>query len=233
MPDIFDEVDEDLRAERAQNLLRRYGGLLIFAMLLTLAGVGAYHVWADRQRAEADAVATKFLAAQKAADGHTPRKDVAAQFADIAATAPEGYKVLAKLQLASLQWDSGKHDEAIAAWTALANDTATPPLLRDLSTLLRVQHQLDSADPVQLKQQLNPMVLDSASRWRPIAMQLTALLDLRLGRAKEARELFRQLMLDPQAPQGVRQVAQAVLAGMMQDDASSQPTTASKAGTHG
>ena len=45
MPDIFDEVSEDLRAERAQQMLKKYGGLLVAAAALVLAGTGAWQGW--------------------------------------------------------------------------------------------------------------------------------------------------------------------------------------------
>ena len=51
MPDIFDEVNEDLRADRARTLLRRYGGLLAAGALLVVAGAGGWQVW---QRHEAE-----------------------------------------------------------------------------------------------------------------------------------------------------------------------------------
>ena len=45
MVDIFDEVSEDLRNERAMVLAKRYGGLLLVAMLLVLASVGGQQFW--------------------------------------------------------------------------------------------------------------------------------------------------------------------------------------------
>ena len=36
--DIFDEVEEDLRAERAQQLLKRYGGLIVAVLVVIVAG---------------------------------------------------------------------------------------------------------------------------------------------------------------------------------------------------
>lgn len=50
MVDIFDEVDEDLRAERAQALLKRYGGLLIALALLTIGAAGGWQAWRGGRR---------------------------------------------------------------------------------------------------------------------------------------------------------------------------------------
>ena len=77
---------------------------------------------------------------------------------------------------------------------------------------------MDSADPQTLKAQLAPLV-QGTSRWRPLAEQITALLDIRLGRKAEAQEIMKTLTVDPEAPPGVRQMAQDLLITMGEDGA--------------
>ena len=43
--DIFDEVDEELRAERAQQLLKRYAGVIIAAALLIVGAAAGWQGW--------------------------------------------------------------------------------------------------------------------------------------------------------------------------------------------
>jgi hypothetical protein len=43
--DIFDEVSDDLRTERAARLFRRYGLLVLAAAVLVLLGVAAQQGW--------------------------------------------------------------------------------------------------------------------------------------------------------------------------------------------
>jgi hypothetical protein len=213
VPDIFDEVNEDLRADQARSLLRRYGALMVAAMLATLVVVGVYTWWQERQQAAADEVAMKFIADQKAAEVRTPPKDLAQRFGDMAATGPRGYRVLATLQLATLDWDAGHHANAIAGWHDVSADTSLPDVLRNLATITSVQHQLDTGDAAALKSELLPIV-DSPSAFRPLAIQIDALLDIRLGRTKEAEELMQSLVKDPSTPQALRQMTQSLLTTM-------------------
>ena len=208
MPDIFDEVDEDLRADQARALLRRFGGLLVVAMLLTLAGVGGYQWWQEKQAVAVDAVATRFMAAQEQAK-KDPKAALAA-FNDVAASAPEGYRILSELQRAALEWDQGQHDKALGDWRAVADDKAVPQLLRDLATLTSVQHQIDTGDAKALKESLSP-ITTGASRLKPLALEASALLDLRLNRAQEAQAIFKSLATGPDTPDGVRQMARDIL----------------------
>jgi hypothetical protein len=216
VPDIFDEVSEDLRADQARSLLRRYGGLMVLAMLATLAAVGGYTWWQDRQQATSDAVAMQFLAAQKATELALPPKNLADRFAAIAAHGPDGYRLLAELQLAALDWDAGRHDKAVAEWRAVSNDTSAPQVLRDLATVTSVQQRIDTGDGPALKAELLP-ILQGASAFKPYAVQINALLDLRLGRTKEAVALMRELLSDPNTPQGLRQLTQSLLSAVGSD----------------
>jgi hypothetical protein len=218
VPDIFDEVSEDLRADQARSVLQRYGKLLVGAMLLTLVVVGVVDWWQRQQTANHDEVALKFLAAQKQAAAKPPPADLQQDLAAIAATGPAGYQVLARMQLAATQWDQGQHDKAIAGWDQLAADSSVPPLLRDLATFNSVQHQVDTGNAQALKERLAPLV-SGGTRWRPLAEQVTALLDLRLGRTGEAKAIMKSLSEDTQAPPGVRQMAQDILITLGEDGA--------------
>jgi hypothetical protein len=60
--DIFDEVDEELRAERAQQLLKRYSGLIIAAVLLIVAAVGGWQAWNWWQAKQDVAAGQRYLA---------------------------------------------------------------------------------------------------------------------------------------------------------------------------
>ncbi len=68
MADIFDEVAEDLRAERAQALLRRYGGLMLAVALLVIAAVAAGQVWQWYQARQNARAASAYFAAMAQAD---------------------------------------------------------------------------------------------------------------------------------------------------------------------
>ncbi len=227
MPDIFDEVNEDLRAEKASRLAQKYGALGVLVLLLVLAGTGGYVWWQQQQVKQADAAATLLIAAQKAADVHAPLKPPASalqDFAKVAATGPDSYRVL--------EWDAGKTAQAVTDWAAVANDASAPPLLRDLATLASVQHRLDTGDAATLKAELQPLLLGT-SAWKPMAEQVMAMLELKLGNTKAARAIVKSLVADPQAPEGVRQMAEDLMVALG-DDPATPPAAGSKpAGSKG
>ncbi len=247
MPDIFDEVEEDLRAERARSFARRFAGLGVLAIVVVLAGTGAYVWWSQQKSAETDMVADRFIAAATLAEkdfkplsglDRDAAGKASAAFADIATHGPAGYAVLARLRLAALQWQLGQKSQAFASWQAVADDGSAPRLLRDLATVTSAQYQVDSADPVLLKQ--NMEALTSADNpWRPIAQQIIALIDLRQGKTHEAGDILRRLSIDPTAPDGIRQMASS-LAGSLPAESlpaasapAPPPAAPSKPASHG
>ena len=209
MVDIFDEVNEDLRAEQTRQLLRRYGGLVVVAFVLVLAGVGGWQAWRYYGARQDAAAANDYLAAMSLADRVPPDADAAARapaiaaFQHIAATAPAGYRTLARLRLAALQEQAGKPEDAAATWNALASDGDADPLFRDLANLLWAQQGVDRGDPALVEARLKPLTVQD-NPWHPMAQMYLALLDVRTGKVDAARTILRPLESDLSAPEGLR-----------------------------
>ncbi len=213
MPDIFDEVEEELRADRAQALLKRYGGALVGAAVLVVVAVGAWRAWEWQQAKRTAAIADQYLAAAQTADTlkGPGREAAAAQFAAVAAQAPGGYRALARLREAGLKAQAGDLAGASALWDQVAGDGGADPLLRDVASLEWAIHHVDSGDPSQVAARLGPLALPD-SPFHPLAAETLAMLDLRIGKTAAARSTLGALAEDVTAPQGVRQRAQGLLA---------------------
>jgi hypothetical protein len=213
--DIFDELNEDLRAERSRALAMRYGGWVAGLLVLALIGVGGWQGWQWYQDRQASKAAGPYIAAMTDADalplGPTPaRPAVADAFAKVAATSPEGYRTLARLREAALRADAGDSPAALALWDSVAHDSGADPILRDLATLLWAQHQIDHADPAVIIDRLRPLQVEG-NPWRPLAQEADALLSLRQNDKETAIRKLRALAADPGAPEGVRGRASGLL----------------------
>jgi hypothetical protein len=215
--DIFDEVSEDLRTERAITLAKSYGGLLIGACLLVLAGVGGQQAYVWYQGQQIDKAATAYLNVTGPLDAagatlnNDQRKSGAQALEAFAATAPDGYKTLANLRAAALLADAGDKTDALGLWNNVAADTAADPLLRDLANLFWAQHALGSAPDADVLARLQPLTAD-ANPYHALARETQALLYLGEGKTGLAKALFTQIAGDPNAPDGVRNRADGLLA---------------------
>ena len=217
MVDIFDEVEEDLRAERAQRLLARYGGVIVAACVAVVAGGGAWQAWQWWQARQDAAAAARYLATANIADSPNAAPGLKAgavfAFEDLAAKAPEGYRTLARLRAAAMRAEGGDLPRALALWDQVAGDSAADPLLRDLASLLWAQRQIDRGDPALLTARLTPLAAPD-NPWRPLAQEQLALLALRQGKTETAKTALQKLADDVTAPAGLRARA-GVLVGKL------------------
>ena len=215
MADIFDEVSEDLRAERAKRLARRYGAWVVLAAVLVVAGVGAWQAWQWREQRQRAEVAAAYLGALRDAGAgpQAPGRAAAIETLDrLAREAPEGYRTLARLRGAALKAEAGDAAGALASWDQVASDSSADRILRDLAVLLAVQHRLGGDDPAALEARLQPLQA-SDNPWRVLAQETGAWIALRAGREEQARDALKRLAEDPTAPDGVRARAGALLGG--------------------
>ena len=70
MADIFQEVDEELRQERAAKLWNKYGIYLIAAAVAIVLAIGGSRMYREWQQSQREATSQRYQSAeQKAADG--------------------------------------------------------------------------------------------------------------------------------------------------------------------
>ncbi len=214
MPDIFDEVEEEVRAERFRQLLSRYAGVILAVVVLIIACIAAWRLWDAYQARQDQRAAVLYLTALNQIRAPGASKEVkqagASELMQLAQNAPAGYRGLARLHAAALLVQQGKTAEALNIYNALASDGSADPLLRDLATLLWAERQIDTGDPQVLEARLKPLAA-SDSPWRPLAERQLALLDLRQNKTEAARAILQRLSTEVGAPAGVRESAQLLL----------------------
>lgn len=205
MSDIFREIDEELRRDSFQQLWKRYGiyilALAVLIVIATAALVG-WNAYRDNQR---EAQGAQYSAALDLA--HQGKDaDAAAAFASLAQTSDSGRVVLARLEEAASKIDTGDVPGAIAIYDQIAADTSVDSSFRDAATMLSARYTLDKGDTQTVIAKLQPLTVPT-NPWHGLALELTALAELRAGDKAKAHSAFDTLAKDTTAPQGVRQRA--------------------------
>ncbi len=100
MSELFDEVDEDVRRDQLKKLWEQYSIYIVAGALLIIAAVGG---WRGYQYLEAKKAAEAGAAFDKAVELSEQNKHAEAEaaFTDLAAKAPSGYRMLARLRAAA------------------------------------------------------------------------------------------------------------------------------------
>ena len=210
MADIFREVDEDLRRDRATKLWKTYGAYVIGAAAAIVLGTLAHQLWQSWDLDRRTELSEQYVAATGlAADD---RESAILALAEIGG--PDGgYGTLATFERAQILADDGRHDEALAIWDQLAADSSGGPAFQAVAILFSVMHQIDDGDPAALEAKLQPLTT-ADNRFRPLAMELGAILALRQGQIDQARQIYTQIADDLAAPAGLRTRAAQMVAAL-------------------
>ncbi|MBB5046493.1 hypothetical protein HNR60_001238 [Rhodopseudomonas rhenobacensis] len=209
MSELFNEVDEDLRREQLKRLWDRYSLLIIALAILIIVGVGG---WRGYQYFEAKKAAEAGAAFNQASDLSEQNKHAEAEaaFAKIAATAPAGYRTLARLRAAA-EIAARDTQAAAKAFDAIAADAAVPAVDRDLAKVRAAGLLLETASYPDMLQRLEPATT-TAGTYRHTARELLALSAWRTGDATAARKWLELISTDAETPSSLRSRADVLQA---------------------
>ena len=212
MSDIFTEVDEDLKRERALKLWKQYGNYVIGGAVVIVAATAGYVAWEDYSRKQAEAAAAQYVAAvdeAKAGQG----ADATKALESIGRSGRGGYSVLARLEQAGLKVAAGDAAGAAAIYRQIAGDGGVDQDIRNAASVLAGLDSIDNAAPHDPDKDVASAAAP-ASPWRYLAWEAEALAALKAGEIDQARKLYAQISDDAQAPASLRARAAEMLAAL-------------------
>jgi len=208
MSDIFREVDEEVRRDKAEEFWKKYQNHILIAVALIVLAAAGYRFW-DNQRLKAaqDAGAQFEQALQLDHDGKAP--EATAALSKIAAEAPAGYKTLARLAQAAVLSKSDPKG-AIAAYDTLAQDASISPLFQDAARLRAALLRMDADEADKAKSAFEALAAP-AGAFRHTARVMLGVIALKAGDIASAGKWLDMVVSDAEAPSGVRDNAQTLL----------------------
>ena len=209
MSELFDEVNEEVRRDQLKKLWDQYSIYIIALALLIIAGVGG---WRGYQYLEAKKAAEAGAAFDKAVELSEANKHTEAEaaFADLAAKAPSGYRILARLRMAA---EVANRDAQAAAklFDEIAGDRSAGTAEQDLARIRAAQLLLDSTTYPNMLQRLEPATAPT-STFRHTARELLALSAWRANDAAATRKWLDLIANDGETPPSLRSRAEALQA---------------------
>jgi hypothetical protein len=211
--DVFREVDEDYRHERMLAFWRRYGLIVLAALVLAVLAATGINYW----RAQADAHKAAQTADLEALLSNVRPGSETASADALAAYATKASPPLATLALfsaASLRQRTGDLDGAAKMYHQIADGQtgdASPASasLRDLAVVRLGYIAVDQSKPEPLIPRLEALTATD-NPWRYSAREAIALLTARAGQRESAATMFSDLARDPGAPSDLAGRARAL-----------------------
>ena len=209
MSELFDEIDEDVRRDQLKKIWDKYSILIIAGALLIIAAVGG---WRGYQYLEAKKAAEAGAAFDKASELSEQNKHTEAEaaFADLAAKAPSGYRVLARLRVAA---EAASRDPQAAAklYDDIAADRSVGAPEQDLARVRAAALLLETSTYPNMLQRLEPATAPTAT-FRHTARELLALSAWRANDTTAARQWLDVIANDGETPPSLRSRAEALQA---------------------
>jgi hypothetical protein len=200
---FIEEVTEEVRRDRLFALARRYGWIVVLALVLVIGGAAVLEWRKAQARAAAEDFGDRVFAALEAetAPGRATR------LAEIDAS---GAAAAILNMLEAAERAGSNPTDAGALLEALAEDSEIPALYRDLATLKLVLLNDYPMFAEEKLERLEPLTAPGAP-FRLLAREQMALLAMETGDTERARDLVRPLITDAEAQPAQRQRAAQLL----------------------
>ena len=196
------EVDEELRKERLNQFVARYGWWLFGAVLLVLAAIGGTLWWQDRQRGEAAQQGEALLEALDSLDSGN-RAAAAPKLAEIADSDVEGYRAAALFARAASQVEAGQAAAAIATYRTIAGDESLAEPYRQAALVRQTALEFDRLQPREVIRRLGPLARPGQP-WFGTAGEMVGIAQMRMRRPDLAGAMFQRIGRDEAVPESIR-----------------------------
>ena len=203
---LFREVDEEVRQDQLKKIWARYGNLIVavcLALVAVVAGIKGWQYWQIRQSEQAAEIYSKVLADIK--DGKTSEAVPLAE-----SIGHQGFGILARMAEAAALCKSGKKDEAIKIYDAIAGDSQVGTGMKDAARVRAGYLLVDTLPPGELATRLTGLDAEK-SAWRNAVHEILALSAYRTGDYELADRHANEIVADLTAAPSLRQRAQMLV----------------------
>lgn len=208
MSDIFREVDEDVRRDKAAEFWKKYQNYIIAAAALIVLSAAGWRFYDNRRLEAAQAAGAQFEQVLEL-DHAGKAAEASAALTKIATEAPSGYRLLAHLSQAALQAKTDPNG-AIASYDALAQDASIGPLFQETARLRAALLRLDAGQTDQAKTAFEALAAPTGA-YRHTAREMLGAIALDAQDYEGAGKWLDMLVTDPETPRGARENAELLL----------------------
>ena len=202
MADIFQEIDEELRQDKAARLWKKYCKYLIVAALGIVVLVAGYRFWKQNEYEGRERASALYERATSGADSGN-FEDAIEMLTDPIMRNNVGYAVLSKIQQANFAEALGDYDAVLTTFKSIAEDENNPIFLRDFSRFNYLSTQYQETSKLEVPSQLDDLI-DAGGPWSYLAREMKGLIALDTGDKSRASSIFQNLVDDANTPKAMR-----------------------------
>jgi hypothetical protein len=207
--ELFDEVDEDIRRDQLKKLWDQYSIYIIAGVILIIAAVGGWRGYQYLEAKKAAEAGATFDAAAELSE-QNKHAEAEAAFVKLAATAPSGYRMLARMRAAA-EVVSRDPQAAAKMYDEIAADRSVGSSEQNLAKVRAAGLLVDTASYPDMLQRLEAAAAPGAT-YRHTARELLALSAWRANDSAAARRWLDMIANDGETPASLRTRAESLQA---------------------
>ena len=208
MVDFINEVEEELRKDKYNALLRKFGPYImaILVAIVLLAGFIEYQKGKDGR--EARAASASYVSATKLADAGKTQQALQ-KFIALSKVAPAGYAGLSLSRAADLELKRGNKEMAVKYFDQAAAKFEQP-IHKDMAAYKAALIVMDLGRYDDVRARTNSLIYEDAP-YGDLARELSAHADLKTDRVDEAKTKLKYLVNVPGVLPGVKDRARQAI----------------------
>ena len=202
MADLFQEIDDELRQDKASSLWKLYGKYVVAVAIIIITCVGGYKFWQQQQLDNGEKASIAYEAAlARSASGDF--KGAIDQLNEEELGLVRGYAALSQMQKANLAMKIKDFEAALISYKDIAENDDYPQSIKEWASFrhvaVRVEKQIDSNASADLD-----TLIATDSPWRFLAKEIKAIKEIEIGNNSGAKAIFSELADDENTPERLR-----------------------------
>jgi len=188
---FFEEVDEEVRNERFKQLINKYGGFILFILILALSVAVGYEKIGEWRIRKAEQKNVQY------AQALVPNADYEnniSELENIVASEKGLYKDMARLQIANILLDNNQKDRALSVLTQIYQDAEATDKIREIAVIKLATYKIDSVSYEEIDNLLSPVANNENSAWKNMAKELLAMSAIQNKDYIKAKNIYQELL---------------------------------------
>ena len=202
MSDLFQEIDDELRQDKASRLWKLYGKYVIAAAIIIITSVGGYKFWQQKQLDDGEKASIAYEAAlARSASGDF--KGAIDQLNEKELGITTGYAALSQMQKANLAVKIKDFEAALITYKDIAENEDYPQSIKEWASFRHVVVRVGKKIDLKASADLDELIATD-SPWRFLAKEIKAIKEIEIGNNSGAKAIFSELADDENAPERLR-----------------------------
>ena len=211
---LFDEIDEDLRNEKFKQLINKYGGLLLTALIVVISIVVGYDKIKEWQASNAEKKTIQYIQAVAPSDKY---ENNIIELENIVNTEKGIFKDIAQLRIANILIENNQTDKGLVVLENIYSDDSVDEKVREIAIIKLATYKSEMISFEEMEALLSSIIAKNGA-WSPMAKELLAMSAIYNKNIEKAKSLYQDLLTNNTISEEAKSRINDVLASLTENN---------------